>query len=99
MRTRSLPRQIVLLLLVALLAAPWSLAAAPRREAPGRASRAAAPAPLPRLAQLWSFLTSVWGKTGCRIDPDGRCVKSPDPGLAAPADEGCRIDPDGCAAA
>lgn len=99
MRSRSLPRQVVLLLLAAILATPWGLAAAPRREAPHRASWVSTPAPLPPLARLWSFLTSAWGNEGCDIDPSGRCVASPNGGLAAPADEGCRLDPIGCAAA
>jgi hypothetical protein len=99
MRTRSFPRQVVPLLLAATLAAPWSLAAEPRRDAPHRASAAAASARLPLLAPLWSLLTSVWGKEGCHIDPNGRCVANPDSGLIAPADTGCNIDPSGCAAA
>jgi hypothetical protein len=57
------------------------------------------------LDRAWALLTSVWAKTGCNIDPNGRCTKEGcniDPnGRCAPApvpvnrmDTGCNIDPD-----
>ena len=95
MPSPSLRRKIVVLLLGAVLTVSWSLAAAPRHVVPSHAV-VASPAPAPFLGRLWTFLTSVWGTEGCRIDPDGRCVASPSPGLAKPAETGCRIDPDGC---
>lgn len=48
-------------------------------------SLAAAPAPL--LDPFWSFLSSVWSESGCRIDPSGGCAPT--------TDEGHHIDPDG----
>jgi hypothetical protein len=45
------------------------------------------------LARLWDFFASAWSKNGCRIDPDGRCVASPE--ATVTTDNGCRIDPNG----
>ena len=49
------------------------------------------------LAQLWSWLSTLWSEEGCGIDPSGRCGKAPAPTQQA---AGCGIDPDGrCGAA
>ena len=81
---RSFGRRIaVLFLLVILLVSPW--AAAEPRDSREEAS--------PHLlAQLWSWLSGLWGDEGCMIDPSGRCGGAPVP---AQVDEGCMIDPDG----
>jgi hypothetical protein len=91
MASASFRRKTVLLLLVAVLAAPWISAAAQTRPASVSAS-----APLDLFSSAWRFLTRLWTKEGCRIDPNGLCV----PQLAQPlpeprAGEGCRIDPSG----
>ena len=39
---------------------------------------------------LWSSLAKFWAKTGCHIDPSGRCEPQP-----ITSDIGCNIDPDG----
>ena len=56
-----------------------------------RAGRTA-PGPPDLLARAWSFLTGLWSKTGCNIDPNGRCL--PETPVVQP-DEGCHIDPSG----
>ncbi|HKI03232.1 MAG TPA: hypothetical protein VKK31_14740 [Thermoanaerobaculia bacterium] len=92
MSTSSLRRKVlVLLLLASVLAAPGAFAG-PRRPVKS-------PEPVPRalVSRAWSFLASLWSKTGCNIDPDGRCIG--DAGkLPLPqdhADTGCQIDPNG----
>jgi len=91
MRTASLRRKTLLLLLAACLALPWPAAAAPRR---GTKTVASATSPLWNGAwsALQGFLQSLWGEEGCDIDPDGRCA----PRAGRPtAHTGCDIDPDG----
>jgi len=79
MLNASLRRKIfVCLLLVTVLAVPWASAA-----------DRAVPAP-DLVHQILSFFTSVWNKTGCDIDPFGRC-RLPQ----IQPDEGCNIDPFG----
>jgi hypothetical protein len=85
------PRKVALLLLVAVLAAPWASAAAPRQSEARPAQAAASPQEL--LNRLWTFLKIAWSETGCMIDPSGRCVPEPRP--QAETDTGCRIDPSG----
>jgi hypothetical protein len=42
------------------------------------------------LGRAWSFLTALWAKEGCHIDPNGRCrIVTPQ------SDTGCNIDPNG----
>jgi hypothetical protein len=80
MPNSSLRRKIfVCLLLVTVLAVPWASAA-----------DRAAPASLDLVHRAWSFLMSLWNKSGCNVDPLGRC----DLPLIQP-DEGCHIDPFG----
>ena len=78
---RTFGRIAFLVVLAVLLAAPWSAAEGPR--AGGDTS--------PRiLDQAWSWLSILWSKIGCGIDPSGLCQ---------PAKEnleiGCGIDPVG----
>jgi hypothetical protein len=88
----------LLLLLAALLAVPWSLAAAPRRAAPPRVA-VQAPVPAASLAvRLESWLRSLWGKEGSNIDPDGRAAVRPALGPAGGAQVGTNIDPNGLGA-
>jgi len=72
----TLRKVAVLLLLAAFLAAPWA-SAGPRteRSRPARTETAL-------LSHAWTFLESLWNKTGCHIDPSGGCVPAPP---AAPA--------------
>jgi hypothetical protein len=79
---RSLVRRAaVLSVLALLLAAPWSTAEPRRHESQPRLS-----------AQLWSWLTAVWGDIGCIADPGGLCR---DAVPASQADIGCGLDPGG----
>ena len=90
MRTDSIRRKILPLLLVAAFATPWALEARPQPESP-RLAEAIGHAPF--LGPFWGFLRGVWEKEGCNIDPWGRCGKrrnqSPPPLRKA----GCNIDP------
>jgi len=70
-------------LLVALLLATTAVSAAPPRTRP-------ALIPMDPLAQLWSFLTSLWTENGCQVDPSGQCL----PGTVT-SKNGCSVDPDG----
>jgi hypothetical protein len=86
-------RLSVLLLLVLALTVPRATAAGQSRDV-RQPEMAAQAAPADLLGHLWSFLANLWLKSGCYIDPDGRCA----PQTAAPAsqrDEGCYIDPSG----
>ena len=95
MSSRSLRRRALPLLLCAGLLAPWASAATAQKP---RAAQAAAPAASSLLDRAWRLLQSLWGESGCMIDPNGRCVTG---ATQAPApkslfdDEGCMIDPDG----
>ena len=95
MSISSFRRLSVLLLLVLALA---RATAAGQNRAVRQPEVAAQAAPADLLGRLWGFLANIWLKTGCYIDPDGRCT----PQAAAPkgqGDEGCYIDPSGrCAA-
>ena len=81
--------RVPVLVLLTLLAAPWSAAAEPGDL----------------FSRLLRLLPGLWQKEGCIIDPNGRCAPAPidagctiDPdGRCAPAaaDAGCEIDPNG----
>jgi hypothetical protein len=94
----SLRRKTAILLLGLALALPWRATAAPHRE-PARRAATIARSPLDLAGRFWSLFVSLWGKTGCYIDPNGRCVASPAAAVTEPADTGCYIDPDGCRSA
>ncbi len=87
MSNRNFRQSVVALVLVALLGAPLTSSAAPRRA--GLLGERSVSSGL--FTWLWESLGGVWAKNGCRIDPDGRCVTS-----SLETDEGCRIDPNGC---
>jgi hypothetical protein len=89
MLTRSLRRKTFLLLLITVLATPFSLAAGPQP------AKAAEPARFELLSRAWSFLWSVWSKSGCDIDPSGVCRNEAPLSAPSPTKEGCRIDPSG----
>jgi hypothetical protein len=81
--------RVPVLVLLTLLAAPWSAVAEPADL----------------FARLLRLLPGLWEKAGCIIDPSGRCAPAPidagciiDPdGQCAPVavDAGCEIDPNG----
>lgn len=63
----------------------------------GRASRTA-----PGLTHgIWEWVTNVWAKAGCSLDPGGLCATNPTSHSLAPVpsgsslDAGCGIDPGG----
>lgn len=87
----SCRRNIVLLVLVAVLVTPWASAAISLPESP-RTVQASEPVALDLFSRIWSFLRRVDSKAGCHIDPDGRCTDQK-PTLQTKA--GCHIDPSG----
>ena len=96
MRCNSLRRKTVLFLFAVLLTASW-VSAGPRYGGahPVRASEAVVIPDL--LSWARSLLRDVWTKTGCQIDPFGRCLSgtSPVSSPSSSADAGCNIDPNG----
>ncbi len=72
---------------------------APLCEAASRGSSA----PPARPIGIWEWVTSLWAKNGCSIDPGGICAPSPNSSghSAVPVpsgsnlDEGCALDPGG----
>jgi hypothetical protein len=64
----------------------------------GRASR---PAPASTHLGIWTWVTSLWAKNGCSIDPGGLCATNPTSHSLAPVpsgsslEEGCSLDPGG----
>lgn len=86
MKTVSIRRKILFLLLVMVLATPWASVAGLERESP-RAMEGVELAVPEIFSRIWSFLRGEWGKEGCNIDPWGRCTPTPQP------KEGCHIDP------
>ena len=91
----SLPKLVLVLVLVTALAAPLTGWAAGRRfSSDDTWVRTENP-----LVMLWSYLTGLFEKEGCGIDPNGLCKNST---ATSPTTtkEGCGIDPDGrCAPA
>ena len=87
-------RRLAAVALVLALTSSWALAA-PRHEARrsrGEVTTAASPAGL-LLSRFREWVTAVWTKEGCVIDPGGACVGDTDTEPPPPA--GCGIDPGG----
>ncbi|HEX6862224.1 MAG TPA: hypothetical protein VF414_05365 [Thermoanaerobaculia bacterium] len=69
--------RVPVLVLLTLLAAPWSAAAEPADF----------------LSRLLRLLPGLWEKAGCLIDPSGQCVPvSPDAGCLIDPDGECISD-------
>lgn len=80
---RNLRRAAVLILLALTLCTPWAVASP---------LRLAETTPHHVLDYLGGLLASLWLKSGCTMDPDGRCA----PGAPAQStDGGCTMDPNG----
>lgn len=89
MRRSPLYRTLFIITLFALLVV--SLPPEARAGGMRHHSTQAAPVLTNPWAGLWSFVLRLWGKNGCGIDPDGRCL----PSVAPPAENGCGLDPSG----
>lgn len=95
MLTPSLRLGLVVVLL-AVFIVPGSAWAAGSPSRSSTATRVTEASPAALLSRVWRFFGNVWAKTGCYIDPNGRCgsglaVQPP----AVDVDTGCHIDPDG----
>jgi hypothetical protein len=86
MKTVSIRRKILFLLLVMVLATPWASLAGSERERP-RTMQGVELAVPEIFGRIWSFLRGSRAKEGCNIDPNGHCVPPLQP------KEGCHIDP------
>lgn len=88
------PQRIVLALFLAVvLAAPAAMEAQSFPRAKAREAGFVAALASELHAQWWSFLSGLWEKNGCVIDPYGGCAKA----STDKADERCGIDPhDSC---
>lgn len=98
-------RKIGVLLVAAVLMAPWAAAAEPGARTAQRSSGAA----WVSLSQLWDAMAAFWGGSGnaapeptehvdegCKIDPFGVCRdRSILPPPTESVEEGCKIDPYG----
>jgi len=86
--------RVVALLLVLTVTVPLAAAAAHQSSHRSDDSGFDAAAPI---ARLWSWLTAVWEKNGCMIDPNGRCLPGTGAAPAPPAgtDNGCALDTHG----
>jgi len=90
MRRSPLCRTLCIIAVFALFAAPVSLQAGVASNHPDSGGAALSRA----FSQLWGFLSGLWAKNGCRIDPSGHCI----PETSASGDNGCRLDPNGTCA-
>lgn len=76
-------RSLSVVLVLALLVAPWAVEASPA-TAP-RADTVASPA---IIDHFMGWLVALWGDVGCTMDPNGG-------GCRESLDNGCTMDPDG----
>jgi hypothetical protein len=91
----SLRRKVVTFLFVLAFTASGASATGPR-ALQDRPTSVAVPTLVELAGRFLGFLTNVWVRTGCNIDPSGLCANSTElPPPADGADEGCHIDPDG----
>lgn len=87
MSNRNFRQSVVALVLVALLGAPLTSSAAPRRA--GLLGERSVSSGL--FTWLWELLGGSGEKEGCMIDPSGGCTTS----TLESMDNGCMIDPSG----
>jgi hypothetical protein len=80
----SLPKLVLVLILATVLAAPSTGWAGSRRFS-NDSTWAGGSVTTNLMVAFWSYVTGLWGKEGCGLDPSGRCK----------ADAGCGIDPHG----
>ena len=82
-------RLALALLIAVVLGTPTAFADSYSGRVP-RLSGMLASVPAERFADLWNFLTSLWAKNGCEVDPNGRCLAAQVGGK-----NGCQVDPSG----
>jgi hypothetical protein len=97
----SARRRLAVLVFSLVLAAPWYAAATQLGSYPGSSVRQVSAAPR-ELFGFWRWLTGLWAKEGCIIDPNGSpackptSAGEPDPDdPMVNAKEGCILDPNG----
>jgi len=94
MAHRRLRRSVPVLVLIALLVAPWQLRAATGPAPPS--VKAAAEKAVELFGRAWDGLVSLWAEEGCHIDPYRRCLDGQStPVNQEDTDAGCHIDPYG----
>lgn len=80
--SRPIHRLVLVFVLGLVLLAPWAASAQPRSAGVHFVTTRSLSAPADLLAQAWAFVSRLWDKEGCGIDPSG-------------GEAGCGIDPDG----
>lgn len=100
MSRSSFRRRIPAVVLGLTLAAHWAMASEtqsrPTGSSPARPAEISAQASLNLFSKIWSLLTSMWNKNGCRVDPNGICVSQQgNTDITVGADNGCSGDPNG----
>ncbi|MFY9821205.1 MAG: hypothetical protein WAM82_07475 [Thermoanaerobaculia bacterium] len=86
---RAIRRASVFILLGLTLGISGAWASPPQPPAPGHVEKVFASQNF--FGSLGGFLTRLWLKAGCVIDPNGRCAPAP----TQNTDAGCSLDPNG----
>lgn len=79
-------RSILILVFAAFLAASPAAQARPLHHNDAPASS--------MLQRIWSLVSGLWSKNGCRLDPNGYCVTGLGEG-GSTTENGCVIEPNG----
>lgn len=104
MSRHSFGRSAVILALALLLATPWEAAAGPRLGGALHRTAFSDSATPDFVAGFLSFVSRLWDKAGCILDPHGQCVLEEKAGcgldphgqcIPTQVENGCRIDPHG----
>lgn len=82
----SLPKLVLVLFLATLLAVPSAGWSAGRRFS-SDSTWTGRSVTTNLMITLWKYVTGLWGKEGCGLDPSGMCKNS---------EAGCGLDPSGC---
>jgi hypothetical protein len=92
----SVSRLLLIVALGLVLMVPSAAIAGPARVLPAAQDSFLSPGDV--LTQVWSLVSSLWEKAGCKIDPNGLCVAIPSPTFTSQpfdGEAGCKIDPSG----
>ena len=89
----SVRRKVAVLLLGALLAAPWALRSEPQNRPRLRARQL--PAIEGLLGHFWQFLSGIWIKNGASPDPNGGTSQTTSSSSSDNSDAGASADPNG----
>ncbi len=94
-RLPSPQRVASIFLLAVMLIAPAATGAQPGPHDEDRRTGFVATLTSELCAQWWSFLSSLWEKEGCGLDPHGACKAGSSDANSQEGKNGCIIDPNG----